>query len=63
MSRKSEKKVLKSLDERNIEGFIELVVPDSSIIEEPGDDLVTIDKLDEVVSAMNRQTEARLLFD
>ena len=57
MSRIAEKKNSKPLKEQVIEGFIELSVPDSSIMEQPGDDLVTIDKLDEVVSAMNRQTE------
>ena len=59
MSRKCEKKGVKSLNEEVIDGFIELLVPETSTIEMPGDDLVDIERLDEVVSAMNRQTEER----
>ena len=63
MSKKATKKVVKPLKKRVIEGFIELVVPDVSIMEEPGDDLVTVDKLDEVVTAMNRQAEECYLLE
>ena len=50
-----------SCDKKNeasvVKGLIQLLVPETSLIEEPSDELVTLEKLDEVVNGMQRQNE------
>ena len=44
-----------------VDGLIQILVPDSSLTEEPSDELVTVSKLDEVVKGMQRQNEDRII--